>query len=54
MTNMTDRDSGLTFLSYFPPARWLADYRTAWLRDDLAAGVTLAAYAIPVSLAMLD
>jgi sulfate permease, SulP family len=34
-----------------PPARWLAQYRAAWLPGDLAAGVTLAAYAIPVSLA---
>jgi high affinity sulfate transporter 1 len=35
----------------FPPASWLAQYRAAWLTDDLVAGVTLAAYAIPVSLA---
>ena len=34
-----------------PPARWLAEYRVAWLRGDVVAGVTLAAYAIPVSLA---
>ena len=34
-----------------PPARWLAEYRAAWLRGDVVAGVTLAAYAIPVSLA---
>src|SRR3979490_2430266 len=34
-----------------PPARWLADYRATWLSGDLVAGVTLAAYAIPVSLA---
>src|SRR3981081_4790544 len=34
-----------------PPARWLAEYRAAWLRGDIIAGVTLAAYAIPVSLA---
>src|SRR5580704_7752859 len=34
-----------------PPARWLAEYRAAWLRSDIVAGVTLAAYAIPVSLA---
>ena len=34
-----------------PPARWLAEYRVAWLRGDIIAGVTLAAYAIPVSLA---
>ena len=36
---------------YFPPIRWLADYRLGWLPNDLVAGVTLAAYAIPVSLA---
>src|SRR5271169_1535013 len=36
---------------YLPPVRWLADYRKEWLRHDLIAGVTLAAYAIPVSLA---
>ncbi len=35
----------------FPPAGWLADYRLAWLPSDAIAGVTLAAYAIPVSLA---
>jgi sulfate permease, SulP family len=36
---------------WFPPAGWLADYRMAWLPADLVAGITLAAYAIPVSLA---
>jgi high affinity sulfate transporter 1 len=35
----------------FPPARWLPAYRASWLRHDAVAGVTLAAYAIPVSLA---
>lgn len=35
----------------FPPAIWLADYRVSWLGADAIAGVTLAAYAIPVSLA---
>ncbi|WP_407187755.1 SulP family inorganic anion transporter [Bradyrhizobium centrosematis] len=35
----------------FPPFRWLSDYRVAWLPSDTVAGVTLAAYAIPVSLA---
>jgi SulP family sulfate permease len=35
----------------FPPARWLAGYQAAWLRHDVIAGITLAAYAIPVSLA---
>jgi high affinity sulfate transporter 1 len=36
---------------FFPPAQWLAEYRASWLRPDIIAGVTLAAYAIPVSLA---
>ena len=35
----------------FPPARWLGGYHLAWLPQDAVAGVTLAAYAIPVSLA---
>src|SRR4051794_41483904 len=35
----------------FPPLVWLAEYRTFWLRHDAIAGVTLASYAIPVSLA---
>ena len=36
---------------YLPPVSWLAQYRPAWLGHDLVAGATLAAYAIPVSLA---
>ena len=35
----------------FPPAHWLASYQGAWLARDAVAGVTLAAYAIPVALA---
>ncbi|WER50613.1 SulP family inorganic anion transporter [Cupriavidus sp. WKF15] len=35
----------------FPPARWLPAYQAQWLRHDVIAGVTLAAYGIPVSLA---
>jgi high affinity sulfate transporter 1 len=35
----------------FPPLSWLAGYNGVWLRHDAVAGVTLAAYAIPVSLA---
>jgi sulfate permease, SulP family len=34
--------------------RWLAEYRLTWLRSDAVAGVTLAAYAIPVSLAYAE
>src|SRR5882724_3013108 len=35
----------------FPPTIWLAEYRASWLPSDAIAGITLAAYAIPVSLA---
>ena len=34
-----------------PPIEWLGRYQASWLRSDLAAGVTLAAYAVPVALA---
>jgi SulP family sulfate permease len=39
------------WLSAFPPAQWLREYRAQWLPKDAIAGVTLAAYGIPVSLA---
>ena len=35
----------------FPPAQWLPAYQPKWLASDAIAGVTLAAYGIPVSLA---
>ncbi|HZI83229.1 MAG TPA: SulP family inorganic anion transporter [Casimicrobiaceae bacterium] len=35
----------------FPPAQWLFHYQASWLRHDAVAGITLAAYAIPVALA---
>jgi high affinity sulfate transporter 1 len=35
----------------FPPVQWLAAYRPQWVAQDAIAGVTLAAYGIPVSLA---
>jgi high affinity sulfate transporter 1 len=35
----------------FVPASWLKGYQAKWLTGDLVAGVTLAAYAVPVSLA---
>lgn len=38
-------------LQRVPPVNWLSGYRAAWLPSDIIAGVTLAAYAIPVSLA---
>src|SRR5256885_16148072 len=40
-----------TWFRHVPAARWLADYRVEWLASDVVAGATLAAYAIPVSLA---
>jgi MFS superfamily sulfate permease-like transporter len=37
---------------FFPPiVSWLPQYQSAWLRFDVVAGITLAAYALPVSLA---
>jgi high affinity sulfate transporter 1 len=33
------------------PAHWLRSYRREWLKFDVIAGLTLAAYAVPVSLA---
>ena len=36
---------------YLPPFDWLSHYQAAWLTSDFVAGVTLAAYAIPVALA---
>ena len=47
----TENHEGTTWLWWFPPARWLTEYRAAWLPGDIIAGITLAAYAIPVSLA---
>ncbi|MGQ0636730.1 MAG: SulP family inorganic anion transporter [Planctomycetaceae bacterium] len=34
-----------------PAARWFGNYEARWLKPDLIAGVTLAAFAIPVSMA---
>ncbi|MBW4361200.1 SulP family inorganic anion transporter [Flavobacterium taihuense] len=38
-------------LKIFPPADWIAAYNTKTLNSDFIAGITLAAYGIPVSLA---
>jgi SulP family sulfate permease len=35
----------------FPPSQWVPDYQAGWFKDDLFAGITLAAYAVPVALA---
>jgi len=51
MVDLTKQHKGTAWLWWFPPAGWLAEYRAAWLLGDIVAGITLAAYAIPVSLA---
>ena len=43
--------SGSGLRRYLPPFSWLVHYKVAWLTSDFVAGVTLAAYAIPVALA---
>jgi sulfate permease, SulP family len=44
-------DVVMSWRSHFPPAQWLPQYRAEWLKFDAVAGITLAAYAIPVSMA---
>jgi high affinity sulfate transporter 1 len=51
MSDSTGRPSDAGWLSFIPPVRWLGEYRAEWLPSDAVAGVTLAAYAVPVSLA---
>src|SRR5215467_15676520 len=53
---MTNAQPGLEpiWLRHFPPVLWLREYRTSWLGSDMVAGVTLAAYAIPVALAYAE
>src|SRR5579863_996722 len=51
MADLTNHRQEIVWLRWFPPARWLAEYRLGWLLGDIVAGITLAAYAIPVSLA---
>lgn len=52
-TRATPDDTGRAagWRSLFPPAQWLPAYQGRWLGADLVAGITLAAYAIPVALA---
>jgi sulfate permease, SulP family len=51
MEQSTKLKSGLAWRRYLPPLTWLAHYEPVWLTGDFVAGVTLAAYAIPVALA---
>lgn len=49
MSSSSDR--GVRWSRFFPAPGWLVAYRGEWLPSDAVAGITLAAYAIPVSLA---
>jgi len=51
MTDVPEHGDRPSRFSLIPAIRWLGEYRVAWLSHDAVAGVTLAAYAIPVSLA---
>ena len=51
MEQSTKLKSGWGWRRYLPPLNWLSNYQAAWLTGDFIAGVTLAAYAIPVALA---
>lgn len=51
MEQSANQPSTASLLRFLPPVQWLSNYRTEWLTGDAVAGVTLAAYAIPVSLA---
>src|SRR5216117_1073031 len=43
--------TGGRWYNMFPPVAWLRGYQPEWLRADLIAGVTLAAYLMPAGLA---
>jgi SulP family sulfate permease len=51
MEQTTKLRGGSAWRRYLPPFNWLAHYQAAWLTSDVIAGVTLAAYAVPVALA---
>ncbi len=47
----SDNSPAARWSSKLPFSQWLESYHREWLTSDVIAGVTLAAYAIPVSLA---
>src|SRR5215467_9441730 len=50
-TGSDSRPSRWSWYNIFPAANWLGAYQGKWLRADLIAGVTLAAYLMPAGLA---
>lgn len=51
MGKPAEQENWPSWLRYLPPVQWLAAYRPGLFPSDIVAGITLAAYAIPVSLA---
>ena len=45
-----NRSDNTSWKSALPAVRWLRSYQREWLRPDLVAGVTLAAYLLPAAL----
>jgi sulfate permease, SulP family len=41
----------MNWKSILPPLQWIREYSPGWLKNDAFAGITLAAYGIPVSMA---
>src|SRR5437899_1909214 len=46
---MNQQESSI-WSSLFPPLQWLRCYQRTWLRGDVIAGITLAAYLLPAAL----
>lgn len=46
-TNLNQNKTGSAISRFMPAVRWLRSYDRSWLRGDLIAGVTLAAYLLP-------
>src|SRR6266850_8036301 len=53
VTSQPDNEHAWTrrIRSALPVIGWLPQYQSSWLRPDMVAGLTLAAYAVPVSVA---
>ncbi len=54
MNDPTPSTAAKGWRTLFPPLQWLPGYRGEWFKADALAGVTLAAYAIPVSMAYAE
>ena len=48
---MSESNSVSGWRTLLPPLQWLPRYQAEWLTFDIVAGITLAAYAVPVSMA---